>query len=140
MGNFGAALKRFFTNKNTVTLLAIVVCTVILYLFYNNRVNGAIRRTYTCYAVQTIAPRTKITEEMVSTVQILTSPVTSNMITNCDDVIGMYVSYATEVQENSYFYTKMIMDEDEMPDSPLAGIPDGYTQFRLPVSFESTYD
>ena len=139
MGNFGAMIKRFLGNKNTVTLLAIVVCTVILYLFYNSRVNNAVRTTYTCYAVETIPARTKITEDMVSTVRVLSSQVTSNMLTNCNAVVGMYTSYATEVAQNSYFYESMIMKEEDMPDSPLAGIPDGYTQFRLPVTFESTY-
>ena len=28
MGNVGMTLKRFFTNKNTVTLLAIIVCVI----------------------------------------------------------------------------------------------------------------
>ena len=139
MGNIGAAIKRIIGNKNTVTLLAIIVCTVILYLFYNNRVNNAVRTTYTCYAVKTIPARTKITEEMVSTVRVLSSAVTTNMVTNCQSVIGMYSSYATEIAQNSYFYDSMIMKEEDMPDSPLAGIPDGYTQFRLPVTFESTY-
>ena len=139
MGNIGTFFKRVLGNKNTVTLLAIVVCTVILYLFYNNRVNNAVRTSYTCYAVQAIEPRTLITQEMVSSVRVLSSQITPNMITNCSSVIGMYTSYATEVAENSYFYNSMIMSEADMPDSPLANIPDGYTQFRLPVTFESTY-
>lgn len=139
MGNIGAMIKRFLSNKNTVTLLAIVVCTVVLYLFYNNRVNNAVKTTYVCYAVETIPARTKITSEMVSTVKVLASQVTSNMVTQCNGVIGMYSSYATEIAENSYFYNSMLLKEEDMPDSPLAGIPDGYTQYRLPVTFESTY-
>lgn len=139
MGNIGTFFKRILGNKNTVTLLAIIVCTVILYLFYNNRVNNAVRTSYTCYAVQAIEPRTLITQEMVSSVKVLSSQITPNMITNCANVVGMYTSYATEVAENSYFYNSMIMKEEDMPDSPLANIPDGYTQFRLPVTFESTY-
>ena len=139
MGNIGTMLKRFFGNKNTVTLLAIIVCTVILYLFYNNRVNNSIRTTYTCYAKETIPARTKITDSMVSTVKILASQVTSNMVTSCSNVIGKYSSYATEIAQNSYFFSSMIMKEEDMPDSPLAGIPDGYTQYRMPVNFETTY-
>ena len=139
MGNIGAMIKRFLSNKNTVTLLAIVVCTVVLYLFYNNRVNNAVKTTYVCYAVETIPARTKITSEMVSTVKVLASQVTSNMVTQCNGVIGMYSSYATKIADNSYFYYCMLLKEEDMPDSPLAGIPDGYTQYRLPVTFESTY-
>ena len=139
MGNIGPTIKRFFANKNTVTLLAIVVCTVILYLFYNNRVNNAIETDYTCYAVQAIPARTLITEDMVSSVRVLASQIPNNMVTNCDSVIGMYSSYAAEIPENGYFYDTNIMRGEDMPDSPLANIPDGYTQFRLPVTFESTY-
>lgn len=139
MGNIGTTIKRFLSNKNTVSLLAIIVCTVILYIFYNSRVNNAVSTTYVCYATQTIQPRTVITKDMVSTVKVLTSQVTPNMVSDCSQVIGKYASYATEIPQNSYFYDISLMTEDEMPDSAFDDIEDGYTLFNLPVTFESTY-
>ncbi len=139
MGNIGTMIKRVLSNKNTVTLIAIIVGTVILYLCYNWRVKNAVSTTYVCYATQVIEPRTQITEDMVSTMKVLTSQVSSNMKTNCSEVIGQYVSYATEIPENSYFYDINIMSEDDMPDSAFDDIPDGYSIYYLNVSFASTY-
>lgn len=139
MGNLGTTVKRFLTNKNTVSLLAIVVCTLLLYYFYNMRVTKAVRTTTACYAVQTIPARSEITSDMVSTMKILSSQVSANMVTNCSNVIGKYASYATEIPQNSLFYDKMIMKKEEMPDSSTADIPDGWTQYNFKVNFESTY-
>ena len=33
--SIGTTIKRFLSNKNTVSLIAIIVCTVILYIFYS---------------------------------------------------------------------------------------------------------
>ncbi len=139
MGNFGTTIKRFITNKNTVTLLVIIACTVLLYIVYNNRVKNAVSTTYVCYALEGIPARTEITSNMVSTKKVLTSQVTSNMITDCGSIVGRYVSYATEVPVNGYFFESMLMDKGEMPDSVLDKITDGNTLFKLPVSFESTF-
>ena len=139
MGNFGTTIKRFLTNKNTVTLLVIIACTVILYVVYNNRVKNAVSTTYVCYAVEGIPARSEITSNMVSTKKVLSSQVTTNMITDCNSVVGRYVSYATEVPINGYFFESMLMNKGEMPDSVLDKITDGNTLFKLPVSFESTF-
>ena len=139
MGNIGTMIKRFLSNKNTVTLIAIIVCTVILYGFYNWRVKSAVTTTYVCYATQTIPARTEITSDMVSTVKVLSSQVSTNMVTDCNSVIGKYASYATEIPQNSYFYDNSLMTAEEMPDSVFDDIPDGFTIYNLAVTFESTY-
>lgn len=139
MGNLGTMFKRFIGNKNTVTLIVIVIGVVVLYGFYNWRVKSAVTTTYVCAATKTIPARTQITEEMVSQVKVLSSQVTPNMITSCDAVKGKYVSYATEIQPNSYFYEKSVMDKEEMPNSAFDDIPDGFTIYNLAVTFESTY-
>lgn len=139
MGNIGTMVKRFLSNKNTVTLIAIIVCTVVLYGFYNWRVKSAVTTTYVCYATQTIPARTQITNEMVSTVKVLSSAKTNNMVQTCDQVVGKYASYASEIQENSYFYENALMTSEEMPDSAFDDIPDGYMIYNMPVTFEATY-
>lgn len=139
MGNIGTMVKRFLSNKNTVTLIAIIICTVILYAFYNWRVKSAVTKQYVCYATQTIPARTEITGDMVSTMQVLSSSVAQNQETECENVIGKYASYATEIQENSFFYRGSLMNGEEMPDAAFDDIPDDFTIYNLPVSFDSTY-
>lgn len=132
-------IKRFLSNKNTVTLIAIIICTVVLYGFYNWRVKSAVTTTYVCYATQTIPPRTQITNEMVSTTKILSSQATGNMKRTCQEVVGQYASYATEIPQNSYFFDSQIMSAEEMPNSAFDDIPDGYTLYNMAVTFQSTY-
>lgn len=139
MGNIGTMIKRFLSNKNTVTLIAIIVCTVVLYGFYNWRVKSAVTTTYVCQATQVIPARTQITSEMVTTTKILSSQKSDNMKTTCDEVIGKYASYATEIPKNSFFYDISVMDASEMPNSSFDDIPDGHTLYNMSVTFESTY-
>lgn len=139
MGNIGTTVKRFLSNKNTVTLIAIIVCTVVLYGFYNWRVKSAVTTTYVCQATQTIPARTQITNEMVTTTKILASQKTTNMIQTCDQVVGKYASYAAEIPQNSYFYDIAVMNAEEMPNSSFDSIPDGHTLYNMSVTFESTY-
>lgn len=139
MGNLGTTFKRFIGNKNTVTLILIIVGVAVLYGFYNWRVKSAVTTAYVCYATQAIPARTQITEDMISQVKVLSSQVTSNMVTSCENVKGKYVSYATEIQPNSYFYEGSLMTKEEMPNSAFENIPDGYNIFNLAVTFESTY-
>lgn len=139
MGNIGTMVKRFLSNKNTVTLIAIIVCTVVLYGFYNWRVKSAVTTQYVCYATQVIPARTQITNEMVSTVKVLSSQVSTNMITSCDRVVGKYASYATEIPANSYFFEGQTMTAEEMPNSSFENIPDGFTLYNMSVTFDSTY-
>ncbi len=139
MGNIGTMVKRFLSNKNTVTLIAIIVCTVLLYWFYNMRVSKAVTTTYVCYATQTIPARTQITNEMVNTVKVLSSSVTENMVIDCNDIVGRYASYAMEIPQDSYFYKTSTMSSEEMPDSAFDDIKDGETIYNLGVDFDSTY-
>ena len=39
MNNLKASMKKFFGNKNTVTILGVILCLVILYIGYNYRIN-----------------------------------------------------------------------------------------------------
>ena len=66
----GNTLKRFLSNKNTVTLLAILVCVVLVYAVYSWRLKSAVQTTTVCVASQTIPARTAITEDMLSTTKV----------------------------------------------------------------------
>ncbi len=136
----GDTIKRFLANKNTVTLIAIIVMVVVLYLFYNWRVKQAVSTANVCYATQTIPARTLITEEMVSTKNVLADEANApNVIRNCSDVVGKYASYAAEIPANSLFFNETVMTEEEMPDAAFNDIPDGYTVISYNVDNNSTY-
>ena len=63
-------LSKFLKNKNTVTILGVLACVVILFVGYNMRINQKTALTTVYYANQTIQPKTLITKEMVSKTQV----------------------------------------------------------------------
>ena len=70
MNNFSDSIKRFFTNKNTVTILGVLVSIAVLYFGYTWRINQQVEQITVLVAKQDIQPRTKITSDMVETVSI----------------------------------------------------------------------
>ena len=141
MGNFLTTLKRFFGDKNTVTILGIIVGIIVLYVGYSVRVNQAIKPVTVPYAKVKIDSKKMITEDMIGYVKISSSVVANspNLIKNASELIGKYVSFGTVIPQNSLFYDSAIVERKELPDSAFADIPDGYTIYSLGVNLHTTY-
>lgn len=139
MGNFGVAIKRFFGNKNTVTIVCVALIVLIIWVGYNWRIKSQTNPIRVPYAKQNIQPRTKITEEMIGYMEIPASMIQNNTATNSQQVIGKYSNYNTVVPEGSVFYKSTLVDFKDMPDSAFSDIPDGYTVVSLPVDNDLTY-
>lgn len=141
MNNFLVSVKKFFSNKNTVTVVGVLVGVVILYLGYNYRVKQATDPQSVPYAKQEIGARTLITTEMIGYTQVPKSMVNSsnNLVTNANLVIGKYVSYGTTIPANSLFYKEQVMAAEELPDSAFADIKKGETIYSLGVNLHTTY-
>ena len=141
MGNLVNTLKRFLGNKNTVTIIGVLLGVVVLYFGYQWRVNQAITPVNVPYAKQEITSRTLITNEMVGHISVPRSLVStsSNLVTSDAGVIGKYVTFGATIPQNSLFYNELLIEEDKMPDSAFADIRDGYTIYSLSVDLHSTY-
>lgn len=139
MKNAGFKLKKFLQNKNTVTIIGVILCVTIVYLGYNWRVNQATTPVRVPVAKKTIQPRTKLTEDMIEYINVLPSMVASNTITNVQYIVGKWSNYNTVIPEGSLFYAETIVAAEELPDSAFLNIPDGYTAFNLSVDTETTY-
>ena len=139
MNNLVVGIKKFFTNKNTVTVVGVILAIVILYVGYNMRINQAITPVTVPYATQTIKARTQITEDMISTMEIPKSMVTDLIITNSADVIDMYTNGDSVIPEGSLFYKTSVVSRDQLPDSIILDYPKGYVLYNLDVDMASTY-
>ena len=139
MNNIVVGIKKFFTNKNTVTVVGVILAIIILYVGYNMRINQAITPVTVPYALEDIDPRTQITEDMVGTMEIPQSMVNDNIITNSADVIDMYSNGDSLIPEGSLFYTRCVVSRDQLPDSIILDYPKGYVLFNLDVDMASTY-
>ena len=65
MNNLKASMKKFLGNKNTVTILGVILCLVILYVGYNYQINKKTELVAIPVAKETIQPRTYITDDMI---------------------------------------------------------------------------
>ncbi|MEG2457349.1 MAG: hypothetical protein RSB41_00405 [Bacilli bacterium] len=139
MKNLKATLKRFFTNKNTVTILCVIGAVLVLFFGYNWRIKQVTTPVRVPYALKNIQPRTVITEDMIGYVEIPQSMLTPNTARTVSEVLNKYASFNTVIPKGSLFYKSAIMTWEQMPDSAWADIPDGYTVVSLPVTTETTY-
>jgi hypothetical protein len=132
-------MKKILRNKSLVTLVALIVCIVILFFAYRYRVNNAINAVDVPMAVRNLEAREEITEESFTTVKVAQSLLSDNVITNKTYLIGKYVNYNTFIPEGSMFYTNAVVTWNQMPDSAWADIQEGYTLFSLSVTTATTY-
>lgn len=140
MNNLIVGIKKFFTNKNTVTVVGIILAIVILYVGYNMRINQAITPITVPYAAEEISPSTQITEDMIATMEIPQSMANDlDIITNSADVIDMYANGDSVIPEGSLFYTRSVVSRDQLPDSIILDYPEGYVLYNLSVDMASTY-
>ena len=139
MNNIIYGIKRFFQNKNTVTIMAIVASLVIIYFAYSARIKKATEPQLVPYALKTLEPRTLITSEMVGTRKVPGSVITPNVITDTGSIVGMYVSNKVEIPKDSLFYRNTLLTWDELPSSLSEDLPEGNTIVALPVNLETTY-
>ena len=134
------SLKKFLGNKNTVTIIGVVLCIVILYVGYNIRINQKVALVRVPYANQTIQPKTQITSDMISYMEVAGAFVgKASYYSSADSIIGKYSNYNTMIAEGSLFYTDLLTDKANLPDSAFADIPDNYTVINYGVNMDSTY-
>ena len=136
MNNLKASMKKFFGNKNTVTILGVILCLVILYIGYNYRINSKTELVAVPVAKQTIQPRTYMIEIRNVPVELLN---TSKYYTTSKSIVGKYSNYNTMIAKGSLFYTDLVVEEKDLPDSAFSGVPEGYTVINYPVTIASTY-
>ena len=136
MNNF---LNKFLKNKNTVTILGVLACLIILFVGYNMRINQKTQLVTVYYANQTIQPKTLITEEMVSRTQVPASFILGSYYKNYEDIVGKYSNYNTMIAEGSIFYYDLLIEESNLPDAVLYDVNEGERVVSYPVNMEKTY-
>lgn len=140
MNNIIITLKRFIQNKNTVTILGVIVIIGILYFGYNNQIEKQVRPVRNIpIASQDIQPRTLITEEMISFVDIAPIVLQNNVIRHSNSVVGMYTNYNSVVPKGSMFYQNVLVKKDELPDAAFEKIKEGEVVVKMDVNMETTY-
>ena len=115
MGNLVTTIKRFISNKNTVTILAILAGVIVLWYFYNYRVNQAITTIQIPFAVERIDAGKKIETDNKEYKYITkTTTKDSDIIINIRELEGKYICTGTSVPQNGFFYQSQICEKEEI--------------------------
>lgn len=138
-GNFSITVKKFLTNKNTVTFIGVAVAIVVLYAGYNYRIKKAINPITVPYATKTINPKTKITSDMIGSIEVPPAMLKGNAITDVSKIVGKYVRADTIIPQGSLFYGSIVVSKSDLPDSIIYDYPEGYVLVNMSVNTTTTY-
>ena len=139
MNNIQVGLKKFLANKNTVTIVGVIAAIVVLYIFYNWRVQQATNPITVPYALQEINPSTQITEDMVGETQVPPAMLKSEVVRSKQQVIDKYARADTVIPQGSLFYSSVVVEKDQLPDSIILDYPKGYVLYYMTVNMTTTY-
>ena len=141
MNNFLISMKRFFKNKNTVTIIGVILIILILFIGYRMQIKKQVNPvTNIPVAAVTIQPRTKITSDMITYIDV--APIVfqeGEVLRYSNQVIGKYSNYNTVIPKGSMFYNNVVVEEDELPDSAFVDLQEGESPYNFPVNMDTTY-
>ena len=140
MNNILVSIKRFLTNKNTVTILGVIIIIAILYFGYNYQIEKSVTPVRNIpIAKQTIQPRTLITEDMIDYIDVAPIVLQEGVIRYKASIVGKYSNYNTTIPQGSMFYNGVVVSEEEMPDDAFAKVKEGEIPYLFSVNMTTTY-
>lgn len=140
MNNFMIGLKRFFTNKNVVTIILVIVILVVLYFGYSGSIKKQTNPVSMPTAAQKINPKTKITSEMIVYKQIASSMIDENALRNTALILDRYTNVNVTIPAGSLFYEEWLIDENKLPGNWIEQLnhEKGELGYYMNVDVEST--
>ena len=139
MGSLTTGLKKFLQNKNTVTVVGVVLAVFVLYFAYTMRINSAINPITVPYALEQIKAGVQITESMISTREVPPSMLAGDVITNMGEIVDKYSAADTVIPAGSLFYRRAVVEKEQLPGNIILDYPKGYVLYNLSVTTNSTY-
>ena len=108
-------LNKFLRNKNTVTILGIILIVFLLFIGFNVTINQTVNPISIPVAKQTIPAQTKITGDMLQIKKISKVSLTENVVRNAAGIVGKYTNINVTIPAGSMIYTEWLADEDSIP-------------------------
>ena len=139
MGNLTTGFKKFLQNKNTVTVVGVILAIIVLYFAYTMRINSAINPVTVPYAIKQINAGTQIKEGMIGTREVPPSMLKGQVIQNVGEIIDKYAAADTVIPEGSLFYKRAVVEKEQLPASIILEYPKSYVLYNLPVNTNTTY-
>ena len=136
MNNLAISLKKFFTNKNTVTIIGVVAILIILYFMYTKTIETQTDKKLVPVAAKEIPAETEITDDMITTVQVANAAMPDKVEKDSNNIKGKYTCQNSMIPEGSMFYSDALCNYDELPGSWIKSLePDANGVMPIPYSF-----
>ena len=133
-------IKKILQNKNTVTILGVVGAILVLFIGYNMRISNKTKPISVPYAKADIKGGTLITSDMVGIKQVPADAVDKKyMLVAQGDIINKYTRPDSIIPEGSFFYSKVVVEEEQLPANIILKYPEGYVLYNMSVNTASTY-
>lgn len=117
MNNFMISAKRFITNKNTVTIIGVIIILVILYYGYQSTIKNAVNPVRVPVAANLIEPQTQVTSSDISWIEVPSISKTSNVLLNESQIVGKYTGVNATIPKGSMFYNDVLVEKEDLPGS-----------------------
>lgn len=139
MNNVLISIKRFVRNKNTVTIIGVLIILGVLYWGYTSQIEKAVEPRQVPVANVTIQPRTEIKHNMVTVIEMPTIAVPSNILLYSANIVGMWSNVNSVIPKGSMFFTDVLVEKNKLPDSAFVEVKKGETPYAFPVTMDTTY-
>lgn len=139
MNQITEMFRKFTKNKNLITILGIILILILLYIGYSHQINTAVNPQSVPVAAENIQPKTKITEDMIKTIDMPSISISDNVITSSAQIVGKYSNVNSVIPEGSMFYTDTVVEEEDLPDSVFIKVKKGEVLTSFSVNMETTY-
>lgn len=140
MNNFVVGLKRFFTNKNVVTILGVLLVLVILFFGYTSSIKKETNPISIPVAKNKINPETEITQDDVEYISVANRMISENVIRTSGEIIGKYTNLNVTIPQGSMFYNEWLVDESDIPGNWIEKLDyeSGELGYYMAVDIENT--
>ena len=117
MNNFMISLKRFLKNKNTVSVIGLIIVLALLYWGYSSTIKKATNPVSIPVAANTILPKTQITSEDITYKTVSNAMVDEAAIRNYNAIVDKYTNINVTIPQGSMFYSSWLVEKENLPGS-----------------------
>lgn len=139
MNNFMMSLKRFFSNKNVVTIIGVIIVLGLLYFEYNSKITKAVNPVKVPIAKTDLLPKQEITKNDIEWIEVPSVSKSEKALTNTSAIVGKHVGVNSMIPKGSMFYASAIVDKEDLPGSWLTLLDEDEIPFYFRVDLITTY-
>ena len=139
MNNFMMSMKRFFSNKNVVTIIGVVIVLALLYWEYNSKITKAVNPTRVPVAASDLLPQQEITSSDLNWIDVPSVSKDANALTNSSSIVGKYVGVNSMIPKGSMFYKTALVDKEDLPGNWLTELKEDEIPAYIKVDMVTTY-